>query len=61
MTSIPRNIGDDDIPDLDHDEMFYQAVMAELQTGKVVLSKFQSLIDDFEAIELPTLKPEKKV
>ena len=61
MTSVPHNLGDDDTPELDHEEMFYQAVMAEQKTERVVLPKFQSLIDDFEAIELPTLKPEIKI
>ena len=61
MTSVPNNTGDDDIPELDHDEMFYQSVMAEQKTGRVVLPKCRSLIDEFEAIELPTLKPKHQI
>ena len=60
MTNVPHK-GDDDIPEPDHEENFYQYVMAGQNTETVILPKLRTLIDDFEAIELPTLKPEHKI
>ena len=52
-----RNCGDFDTPDLEHEEEFYQDVMASLATQETVLPRIKTLIEETKAVELPITKP----
>ena len=41
-----RNCGDFDTPELEHEELFYQDVMANLATEEYVMPSIKTLIQD---------------
>ena len=54
---LKNHSGDDDIPDQDHDELFYRLLIENLATVRVVPMAVKDAIDSFEAIELPAQLP----